>query len=179
MPAPSPPASCGGREEPGDRSAWASFQRTSAAPLLRHRRFREGNARLPREPPPEPPHHGDHRATATFPGPPFGPGMIDWHAFWAAWNWGEEGSIPLGPLFLPPIRMPTPPPLRENSGSGKLGTPWGTMHCANRSAFSCNFACSAGLGGLPPLGDSFAQALLAAWNCADCGLTPVTCPLRS
>ena len=30
--------------------------------------------------------------------------MIDWHAFWAAWNWGEEGSIRLGPPCLPPIR---------------------------------------------------------------------------
>ncbi len=53
------------------------------------------------------------------------------------------------------------------------------MHCENFNAFSCNFACSAGLGGLPPLGESFAQALLAAWNCADRGLTPVTWPLRS
>ena len=104
--------------------------------------------------------------------------MIDWHAFWAAWNWGELGSIRLGPPFLPPIRMPTPPP-PENSGSGKLGTPWVRMHCENCSAFSCTWPVRAGLGGLPPLGDSFAQALLAAWNCGDCGLTPVTWPLWS
>src|SRR5437660_8695259 len=59
-------------------------------------------------------------------------GSSDWQACCAAWNWGELGSRPLGPLFEPPwIAMAPPEP-----GSGKFVIPCWRMHCEKASALS-------------------------------------------
>src|ERR671934_1470257 len=113
------------------------------------------------------PAHGAARCDWTLPGRSF------WQAFCAAWKTGERGSIPLEG----PIRNDACPP--ENCGSGNFGTPCARMQAENLSAWACIFACSAGLGGCPPVGGYFRQAFCAFWKAGESGLTPfnVTLPL--
>src|ERR1700676_3146313 len=58
-----------------------------------------------------------------------GLGSRDWHAFWAVWNVGELGSMPLPE----PMAIPPPPEL----GSGKFVTPCLRMHRENLSPSNC------------------------------------------
>src|SRR5665213_3937378 len=86
------------------------------------------------------------------------PGRSDWHAFCAAKNCGELGSMLV-------IFSCTPPPL--NVGSGKFGTPFERMQAENFKACACCAALT--VPPCPPPGCSDWQAFCAACICGELG----------
>jgi hypothetical protein len=91
--------------------------------------------------------------------------------FWAAWNAGELGSIPLPG---PPMRTLTPPPGPVPIvGSGKFDTPCARMQLDIASA-SARILALCAADGTPPFGMNLRHVCIADWNAGALTATPST-----
>ena len=127
-----------------------------------HERRRDAHAAMPASSRPDPP---PARSRARrLPARPSARAGSDWHAFWAAWNCGELGSIPLGPPFAPDSYPDTAAAAVEFR-IGEVGDPVGA-HALRRTSAPVPASWPVPPGsGLPSLG-ALAHAFSAAWNWA-------------